>query len=180
MQTHIDVSIPLLSGPVLNVVPVRFCDVAHCLNPFAFRASAEPPFGPRIEGGGRRLNPFAFRASAERARQPGLYIFHRLNPFAFRASAELQLLIDEHTGRRLNPFAFRASAERFCGAGSDAAGVSIPLLSGPVLNRLEQGNETRSHTVSIPLLSGPVLNAISRSTRPRKTRSQSLCFQGQC
>src|SRR5579862_3693896 len=65
MQTHIDVSIPLLSGPVLNVVPVRFCDVAHC------------------------LNPFAFRASAERARQPGLYIFHRLNPFAFRASAEL-------------------------------------------------------------------------------------------
>src|SRR5579871_451934 len=65
MQTHIDVSIPLLSGPVLNVVPVRFCDVAHCLNPFAFRASAEPPFGPRIEGGGRRLNPFAFRASAE-------------------------------------------------------------------------------------------------------------------
>src|SRR5579885_1099282 len=89
MQTHIDVSIPLLSGPVLNVVPVRFCDVAHCLNPFAFRASAEPPFGPRIDGGGRRLNPFAFRASAERARQPGLYIFHRLNPFAFRASAEL-------------------------------------------------------------------------------------------
>src|SRR5579883_389773 len=112
MQTHIDVSIPLLSGPVLNVVPVRFCDVAHCLNPFAFRASAEPPFGPRIEGGGRRLNPFAFRASAERARQPGLYIFHRLNPFAFRASAEPRpaFLPDQPLS------------------------VSIPLLSGPVLN----------------------------------------------
>src|SRR5579885_101971 len=113
MQTHIDVSIPLLSGPVLNVVPVRFCDVAHCLNPFAFRASAEPPFGPRIEGGGRRLNPFAFRASAERARQPGLYIFHRLNPFAFRASAE-------RGDRRNMPF---------------ESVVSIPLLSGPGVNK---------------------------------------------
>src|SRR5579883_2181021 len=134
MQTHIDVSIPLLSGPVLNVVPVRFCDVAHCLNPFAFRASAEPPFGPRIEGGGRRLNPFAFRASAERARQPGLYIFHRLNPFAFRASAE-------------------RSTEYY---------VKLVLA------------------VSIPLLSGPVLNRAPSSTSRASTSSQSLCFQGQC
>src|SRR5579883_3142444 len=133
MQTHIDVSIPLLSGPVLNVVPVRFCDVAHCLNPFAFRASAEPPFGPRIEGGGRRLNPFAFRASAERARQPGLYIFHRLNPFAFRASAELQRC------------SYRYLIE----------GVSIPLLSGPVLNLRALVEALALASVSIPLLSGP-------------------------
>src|SRR5579875_3684476 len=135
MQTHIDVSIPLLSGPVLNVVPVRFCDVAHCLNPFAFRASAEPPFGPRIEGGGRRLNPFAFRASAERARQPGLYIFHRLNPFAFRASAERGRGSRSGQEKRLNPFAFRASAELLTpSVSAPLSCVSIPLLSGPVLN----------------------------------------------
>ncbi len=59
-----EVSIPLLSGPVLNFGDANNATVFARLNPFAFRASAELQrcsYRYLIEG----LNPFAFRASAE-------------------------------------------------------------------------------------------------------------------
>jgi len=63
------VSIPLLSGPVLNDSETLSRSPARRLNPFAFRASAEHSltrnFGPQFA----RLNPFAFRASAELLRR---------------------------------------------------------------------------------------------------------------
>ncbi len=60
----------------------------------------------------KSLNPFSFRASAEPKETAGPIIKLRLNPFSFRASAEHHLIsaIDlKNCG--LNPFSFRASAE---------------------------------------------------------------------
>ncbi len=113
------------------------------------------------------------RGRAQRAALSGL------NPFAFRASAEQYPsdIITRLAG--LNPFAFRASAEPLRGQGYRIRDlVSIPLLSGPVLN--DQPQRARNGIeVSIPLLSGPVLNGLSRRVELYRL-SQSLCFQGQC
>ena len=132
--------------------------LASRLNPFFFRASAEPrrashqpvrhvsiPFssGPVLNTGkGRkatalcRLNPFFFRASAERAVRGSCDMICRLNPFFFRASAErCRRCLSDGWYFGLNPFFFRASAEQHNdGNPDDRVKVSIPFSSGPVLN----------------------------------------------
>ncbi len=81
----------------------------------------------------------------------------------------------------LNPFAFRASAEPSVAAHRYApCSVSIPLLSGPVLNYSDILDIAGNPEVSIPLLSGPVLNTAPFQYHQQKLKSQSLCFQGQC
>src|SRR5579862_7878932 len=67
----------------------------------------------------------------------------------------------------LNPFAFRASAEPSVAAHRYApCSVSIPLLSGPVLNYSDILDIAGNPEVSIPLLSGPVLNRVERRKYP--------------
>ncbi len=173
------VSIPLLSGPVLNEAATMIIAPPRRLNPFAFRASAELSRECGIAAL-RCLNPFAFRASAEpksdassRTKRVSIPLLSGpvlnkdadgvphwglgLNPFAFRASAERRSAMHRTSGGGLNPFAFRASAER-----------SWPAPA------------VRRSTVSIPLLSGPVLNRDASDPNRDRSRSQSLCFQGQC
>ncbi len=152
---------------------------ASGLNPFAFRASAEPGFRTGKATGSRVSIPLLsgpvlnFPTSRPRTphkvsipllsgpvlnpiRREERRKYPRLNPFAFRASAERRISGNSHSdfvsipllsgpvlnvslgcncgGTSLNPFAFRASAELRCFSRAIGISVSIPLLSGPVLN----------------------------------------------